>query len=31
LKNREVEELVGEHESIVEVVEREWRGEVERG
>ena len=29
MKNREIEELVGEHERIVEVVEQEWRGEVE--
>ena len=25
-KNREIEELVGEHETIVEAVEQEWRG-----
>ncbi|KIM71953.1 hypothetical protein PILCRDRAFT_16577, partial [Piloderma croceum F 1598] len=29
MKEREIEELVGEHGRIVEVVEREWRGEVE--
>ncbi|KAH9483481.1 Spindle pole body protein pcp1 [Psilocybe cubensis] len=29
LKNKEIEELVGEHQRIVEVVEDEWRGEVE--
>jgi hypothetical protein len=29
LKEREIEELVGEYNRIVEVVEREWRGEVE--
>jgi len=29
MKEREIEELVGEHDRIVEVVEREWRREVE--
>ena len=28
MKEREIEELVGEHDRIVEVVEREWRGKV---
>ncbi|KIM80001.1 hypothetical protein PILCRDRAFT_9890 [Piloderma croceum F 1598] len=28
MKEREIEELVGEHDRIVEVIEREWRGEV---
>ena len=29
MKNKEIEDLVAEHERIVEVVETEWRGEVE--
>ena len=29
MKNREIQELVAEHERIVELVEAEWRGEVE--
>ena len=29
MKEREIEELVVEHDRIVEVVEREWRGDVE--
>jgi hypothetical protein len=29
LKSREIEDLVAEHQRIVEVVEDEWRGEVE--
>ncbi|KAF9009719.1 hypothetical protein BDQ17DRAFT_1388437 [Cyathus striatus] len=29
LKNREIDELVAEHDNIVKVVEEEWRGEVE--